>query len=334
MNIKNKILGLTLTVIFLANPVFAQDANPIKWGISVGTGQTTFEQAVISTEDDGSQNFSMDEVDFSPTMISIDARSGKHQVSFSTSTADDEQLSLSGSAYDNINPTKTSDYDDQSLTYTYSLSNKWKISLGYNSLSMNRNRLEVTPRSDVFVIGDPSDDWAVTETIGLTRDSSGATALVSYVQPFGESGKWIAVGRLGFTAQDYDATGPGSTVVSGLSASTENCYAGIDCNVSNPSTLMNGDGYDYAYTAKGDSTSVVAGFSLIYVFANPRHTLNLDFSVRDNDYGDVKATLIETPRGGWFTENAQAQEIDLPSDNQQIDETLTSISLKWRYGLN
>ena len=330
----NKALTLTLSAILLANPIFAQDSNPIKWGLSVGTGQTTFEQAVITTEDDGSQNFSMDEVDFSPTMISIDARSGKHQVSFSTNAADDEQLSLSGSSYDSSSPTKTSDYDDQSLTYTYSLSNKWKFSLGYNSLSMSKNRLEVSPRSDVFVTGDPSDDWAVTETIDQTRDSSGATALVSYVQPFGESGKWIGVGRLGFTAQDYDASGPGSTVVSGLSASTESCYAGTTCNVSNPNTLMNGDGYDYAYSSSGDSTSVVVGFSLIYVFANPRHTLNLDFSVRDNEYGDIGATLVETPRGGWFTEFAQDQTIDLPNNNLEIDETLTSVSLKWRYGLN
>lgn len=328
------ILSITLTTIFLINPAFAQDTNPIKWGISIGSGQTSFEQGVIFTEEDGTQSFSKDEVDFSPTIISIDARSGKHQLSFSTNAADDEQLSISGSVYDNSNPTKTSDYKDQSLTYTYSLSNKWRISLGYNSLSMNTNRLEVTPRSDLFVIGDPIDDWATTETIDQTRDSSGATALVSYVQPFGESGKWIGVGRLGFTAQDYDASGPGSIVVSGLSASTESCYAGIDCNVSNPNNLMNGDGYDYAYTANGDSTSVVVGFSLIYVFDNPRHTLNLDFSVRDNDYGDVGATLKETPRGGWFTEYSQEQEINLPDSNREIDETLTSVSLKWRYGLN
>jgi len=122
--------------------------------------------------------------------------------------------------------------------------------------------------------------------------------------------------------------------VSGLSASTESCYAGTTCSVSNPNTLMNGDGYDYAYSSSGDSTSVVVGFSLIYVFANPRHTLNLDFSVRDNEYGDIGATLVETPRGGWFTEFSQDQSIDLPSDNLDIDETLTSVSLKWRYGLN
>jgi hypothetical protein len=328
-------LGLTLAILFAANPIFAQDSNPIKWGLSVGTGQTTYEQGIIRTEEDGSQNSSMQEVDFSPTIVSIDARSGKHQVSFSTNTADDEQLTLSGSIYEDGNATRTADYDDQSFTYTYSLSNEWKVSLGYNSLSQNTNRLEVTPRSNVFVTTDPSDDWALTETVDQTQDRTGATALVSYVRPLGGSGKWIGVGRVGFTAQDYEVSGPGSTVVSGLSASTESCYAGITCNVTKPNTLMNGDGYDYSYKATSDSTSVVVGFSLIYVFANPRHTLNLDFSVRDNDYGELDVSqLTETPRGGWFTENSEEQEIDLPSTQREIEETLTSVSLKWRYGLN
>ena len=37
----NKHLGLTLAFLFVASPIFAQDANPIKWGVSIGSGGTT-----------------------------------------------------------------------------------------------------------------------------------------------------------------------------------------------------------------------------------------------------------------------------------------------------
>ena len=75
---KKHYLGLTLAILFVANPIFAQDSNPIKWGISLGAGSTEYETIIIVDEDDGNQRLRTDEVDFSSMLIGFDARSGKH----------------------------------------------------------------------------------------------------------------------------------------------------------------------------------------------------------------------------------------------------------------
>ena len=331
----NKHLGLTLAFLFVANPIFAQDANPIKWGVSIGSGGTTYEQAVIITDrDDGTQTARMDEIDLTTTILSFDARSGKHQVSFSTNTADDEQASISGSYYDGYtSPSKSSDFDDQSLTYTYSLSDNWRVSLGYNWLSMDKSWNNAYQGSGTIVAG-TTDTWTVTDLESTSTERSGATAILSYVQPFGASGKWIAVGRFGFTAQEYEESGTASLSVSGVSAASENCWAGITCNVATPTTLLNGDGYDYVLGAESDATSIVYGFSVIYVFDNPRHTLNFDMSVRENEYDAMSDSYTFTPRNGYFTRGASTTTLDQGRGDDQIDETVTSFSIKWRYGLN
>ena len=83
-------LGLTLAILFVANPIFAQDSNPIKWGISLGTGTTTYESIILTEPTDGGdQLLRTDEVDLTSMLLGFDARSGKHQVSFSTNTADE-----------------------------------------------------------------------------------------------------------------------------------------------------------------------------------------------------------------------------------------------------
>ena len=66
---KKHYLGLTLAILFVANPIFAQDSNPIKWGISLGAGSTEYETIIVVDEDDGSQRLRTDEVDFSSMLI-------------------------------------------------------------------------------------------------------------------------------------------------------------------------------------------------------------------------------------------------------------------------
>jgi hypothetical protein len=333
MNIKNKILGLTLTVIFLANPVFAQDANPIKWGISLGTGSTEYETIIIVDEDDGSQRLRTDEVDFSSMLIGFDARSGKHQVSFATNTADEESMSIAGSYYDRYQgPSRTADFDDQSFTYTYSMTDKWRFSLGYNTLKMDKGWSNSYDGSGVLVYG-TTDTWTVTDIFSSSTERSGATAVISYVRPFGESGKWIAVGRLGFTAQDYEESGAGTVRISGVSAASESCWNGTTCQ--GVSYKTNGDGYDISQTWTGDSTSAIFGISLIYILDNPRHTLNFDFTTRDNDYGVLSGNLNQTAIGGYFSGDAgRSDSFDLDTADRQVDETIWAFSVKWRYGLN
>ena len=328
MNIKNKILGLTLTVIFLANPVFAQDANPIKWGVSLGTGTTEYES--ISTQTRGSRT---DEVDFSSLLLGIDARSGKHQVSFATNTADEESMSISGSYYDNFsNPSRTSDFSDQSFTYTYSLTDKWRVSLGYNTLTIDKGWGNAYDRTFSIVTG-TTDNVTTTDAFSSSSERSGATAVISYVQPFGESGKWIAVGRIGFTAQEYEASGTGTIRYSGVSAASEACANGTTCP--GYSYRTNGDGYDYNEKETGDSTSAIFGISVIYILDNPRHTLNFDFTTRDNDYGVLSGTYNDTAIGGWFSGDAgNDYSTDFNNEDQEVDETVWTFTVKWRYGLN
>ena len=335
MNIKNKILGLTLTVIFLANPVFAQDANPIKWGISLGTGTTTYESIILTDSTDGGDQLKRtDEVDLTSMLLGFDARSGKHQVSFSTNTADEESMSISGSYYDGYTaPSRTSDFDDQSFTYTYSLTDKWKFSLGYNTLTIDKGWANSYDRTNTFVQGNAPDTWTVTDLSSISTERSGATALISYVQPFGESGKWIAVTRFGFTVQDYEASGTGTTLISGVDAASEACWNGTTCNLGGASYQMNGDGFNNTFTTTGDNTSGVFGLSLIYVLDNPRHTLNFDFTTRTNDYGELKNSDTSVALDGFFTRDLGTETFDSNSDNE-TEETLWSFTVKWRYGLN
>ena len=336
MNIKNKILGLTLTVIFLANPVFAQDANPIKWGISLGAGTTTFESIIKTESTEGrGQLLRTDEVDLTSRLLGFDARSGKHQVSFSTNTADEESMSISGSYYDGFTaPSRTSDFDDQSFTYTYSLTDKWKVSLGYNTLTIDKGFANSFDRTSTFVLGNAPDTWTDSVLQSISTERSGATALISYVQPFGESGKWISVTRFGFTAQDYEASGTATRRVSGVDAASEACWNGTTCNLpGGASYQMNGDGFNYTYTTTGDNTSAVAGVSLIYVFDNPRHTLNFGFTTRTNDYGELKNSSTRVGLGGYFTEGIGKDTFESISDDE-TEETIWNLTVKWRYGLN
>ena len=335
MNIKNKILGLTLTVLFLANPVFAQDANPIKWGISLGAGTTTYETIILSeSTEGGDQLLRTDEVDFTSRLLGFDARSGKHQVSFSTNTADKESMSISGSYYDRFSaPSRTSDFDDQSFTYTYSLTDKWKVSLGYNTLTIDKGWANSYDRTTTFVFGNAPDTWTVTGLDSISTERSGATALISYVQPFGKSGKWISVTRFGFTAQDYEASGTGALRFSGVDAASEACWNGTTCNLGGASYQMNGDGFDYTYSTTGDNTSAVFGFSLIYVLDNPRHTLNFGFTTRTNDYGELKNSSTRVGLGGYFTEGFGTDSFENVTDDE-TEETIWNLTVKWRYGLN
>ena len=293
---KKHYLGLTLAILFVANPIFAQDSNPIKWGISLGAGSTEYETIIVVDEDDGSQRLRTDEVDFSSMLIGFDARSGKHQVSFATNTADEESMSIAGSYYDRYSgPSRTSDFDDQSFTYTYSLTDKWRFSLGYNTLTMDKGWGNSYDGSGVLVLNTPADTWTITDIYSSSTERSGATAVMSYVRPFGESGKWIAVGRIGFTAQDYEESGTGTIRVSGVSAASESCWNGTTCQ--GVALKTNGDGIDYSDTLTGDNTSAIFGISLIYILDNPRHTLNFDFTTRDNDYGVLSGTQNQTSLG-------------------------------------
>ena len=324
----NKFLGLTLAIFLVANPVFAQDANPIKWGASLGTGTTTYESISV-----GTRGTRTDEVDFSSLLLGIDARSGKHQVSFATNTADEELISISGSYYDNYsNPSRTSDFNDQSFTYTYSLTDKWRFSLGYNTLTIDKKWGNAYDRTRSFIVG-ATDSFTTTDAYSGSTERSGATTLISYVQPFGESGKWIAVGRIGFTAQEYEESGAGTIRYSGVSAASEACWDGTTCP--GLSFKTNGDGFDYKRVLTGDSTSAIFGISVIYVLDNPRHTLNFDFTTRDNDYGVLTGTYKDTAIGGYFSgEKGDSYSVDLDTENVDVDETVWTFTVKWRYGLN
>ena len=324
----NKFLGLTLAILFVANPVFAQDANPIQWGVSLGTGTTEYESISLQTR--GSRT---DRVDFSSLLLGIDARSGKHQVSFATNTADEESMSISGSYYDDYsNPSRTSDFSDQSFTYTYSLTDKWRVSLGYNTLTIDKGWGNTYDRTTSFIVG-ATDTYTITDAFSTSTERSGATALISYVQPFGESGKWIAVGRIGFTAQEFDESGAGTLRYSGVSAASEACWNGTTCP--RLSYKTNGDGYDYDKSLTGDSTSAIFGISVIYVLDNPRHTLNFDFTTRDNDYGVLTGTSKFTAIGGYFTgDSGRSSTSDLDTGGVEVDETIWTFTVKWRYGLN
>lgn len=335
MNIFNK-LGLTLVIIATTNPLFAQDTNPIKWSVSLGSGQTTFERTTLVTTDAG-QSLKTEEVDFSPTMFTLGARSGKHSFSVATNVADEDNLSLGGSYYTELeNPSVSSDYSDTSLTYTYSPGgswSKWRVSLGYTSVSMDETTSELYTYDD-FVPND-GDAWQWADSTTSSTDRSGTTALVSYVQPLGESGKVFAVARLGIISQDYENKISGESRVSGVSQATEDIYLGNTAiNVSNPN-FINGDGWDISGTTEGDSTTGIFGFSVIYVLDNPRHSLNFDFSVRENEYGELSGQPGYTLKNGLLTsgynDTAATNE---PITGQDIDETISAFSIKWRYSLN
>ena len=334
MNRLNNLGSMLAIIIFAANPIFAQESAPIKWGVSVGSGSTTFERSTL-TEIDGSQVLKNEEADFVSTIATLSARKGKHQFSFSTNTADEENMSLSGSYFTDLAATTASnDFDDKSFTYTYELTNKWRASIGWNALSMDEKTGNTTTYNNAFINSD-FEDWQVAQATSSSTERSGATALLSYVQPLGASNKWVAVGRLGFTAQDYEKSGKGTTLVSGVSQAAEDCYSGVTCNVSTP-TFINGDGYNATSNRASDSTAVVYGFSLIYVFDNRRHTLNFDFNFRDNDYEKMTEGYNSTPIGGLFTggDNTSAVSLQGEAVNDDIEETVSSFSIKWRYGLN
>lgn len=334
----NYLIKLSLTFAFLvsANPIFSQEAGPIKWSVSLGAGQTSFERTTLVTED-SSQKIRTEEVDFTPTMFTLGARSGKHSFSVATNVADEDNLSLGGSYYADLqNPAVSSDYSDTSLTYTYSPGgswSKWRLSLGYTTISMDETTTELYSY-DNFLSND-GDAWQWADSTTASTERSGVTALVSYVQPLGESGKVFAVARLGLIAQDYENKISGTSDISGISQATEDIFLGnTNQIVSNPN-FINGDGYDISGTTEGDSTTGIFGFSLIYVLDNPRHSLNFDFTVRENEYGQLSGNPGYTLRGGLITSGySDIAANNEPITGQDIDETISSFSVKWRYSLN
>jgi hypothetical protein len=325
-----------LFALVLMLPIALISQEDSRFGVSLGFGTSEYDFTELNL--DTSKTKTIDS-SHSTQYLGLDYGFGNHSFAVTTAVADVEVADETGNYFDDYYyPTRSMDleFDDFNLTYTYKLSAKWQVGIGYNELNQTHDR---TYSNDVDYAGIGYDDnnsytWTYGDINEVTSD--GLTAFAGYVQPF--SNKLFGVARIGYAQQDYSAKGSWSDIISGLSPELDACLAQNVCPTgyvsNNPITAgLNGYGFQGDYTLEGDASAVVVGFGFVWVLS-PKNTISFDYAVRSFDYGELTLSDSSIATGYFTGGDAQVGAVDSTPFEREVEEEFGFFSVKWRYKLN
>jgi len=321
-----------LTALFslLALGIQAEAENELRWGISLGSGAITFESD--QTDSDTSDYYSS-EADYNPTIFGFDVSNGTHSVSFINTSSGSEDLDTSSSTTSDYNTLSAErDYDEMSITYLYRINNSWSVGLGYNKISNDSSRVRAASW-DYFDswqswtnATDPG-QYTFTRTLENESEMDGLTLLATWVKPIESSPNWVFAAKMGLADTEYSNSFSGTNVLSGVPVDL-NTYL-IDYGYGN----ANGDGWDWSGTETGDNIAAVFGLTMVYI-VNPQNTISFNYDTRVDDFGELTADYVETPRGGWVTAEDEELQGTETYNNIEIEQTNWKFTIVWRFALN
>jgi hypothetical protein len=132
---------------------------------------------------------------------------------------------------------------------------------------------------------------------------------------------------MGLADTEYSNSFSGSNVLSGVPVDL-NTYL-IDYGYGN----ANGDGWDWSGTETGDNIAAVFGLTMVYI-VNPQNTISFNYDTRVDDFGELTADYVETPRGGWVTAEDEELQGTETYNNIEIEQTNWKFTIVWRFALN
>jgi len=330
-----KIKLFFLLVLIAPLSAIAQEDSRI--GLTLGFGSTDYEYSRVLEE---SGDIANNDADFSTTYYGFDYGFGNHTFALTVAGSGSETVDQSGTYFDDAyysNRDHELEFEDFSINYTYRLNSNWRVGIGYNEFTTDTvlDYSEDVPFTGIGYDNDNQYTWNYDHIDESTSD--GMTVFAGYVTPL--SNNLFFTARLGYTKQDYEATGNWTDVISGLSNEFNSCLSGNGCpdgySYSGPTSAgINGYGFEGNFKSTGDASAAVFGLGLVWSL-NPKNSITFEYSFRSFDYGELNSSSSQTATG--YFANYSVDEGPTSNDNSvtndEIEEDLSFFTVRWRYAI-